>query len=106
MTLTVPETYFCHLDHTGRRRDIDQRPELTCGSVEFVATPVRIYICDVMCATFTPFSAILLAGAAGTFGHLRAGRFIRCRAIGCSYICCPRLQRRTTSRRFLDDMPF
>lgn len=34
----VPESYFCHLDHTGRRRDIEQRPELTSGSVEFVAT--------------------------------------------------------------------
>lgn len=33
----VPGDYFAHLDATGRRIDIDQRPELTKGSVEFVA---------------------------------------------------------------------
>eukprot|EP00042_Codosiga_hollandica_P047345 m.511602 g.511602 ORF g.511602 m.511602 type:complete len:1116 (-) comp57429_c0_seq1:250-3597(-) len=33
----VPESYFCHLDHTGRRRDIDQRPELTHGTIEYAA---------------------------------------------------------------------
>lgn len=34
---SVPGDYFAHLDATGRRIDIDQRPELTKGSVEFVA---------------------------------------------------------------------
>ncbi|XP_078576738.1 protein transport protein Sec24C-like isoform X4 [Branchiostoma floridae x Branchiostoma japonicum] len=34
----VPDTYFAHLDHTGRRIDVYQRPELACGSYEFVAT--------------------------------------------------------------------
>ncbi|GMH28103.1 hypothetical protein Nepgr_029946 [Nepenthes gracilis] len=33
----VPGDYFAHLDATGRRIDLDQRPELTKGSVEFVA---------------------------------------------------------------------
>ncbi|KAJ4725231.1 Protein transport protein Sec24-like [Melia azedarach] len=33
----VPGDYFSHLDATGRRIDIDQRPELIKGSVEFVA---------------------------------------------------------------------
>ncbi|GMN44650.1 hypothetical protein TIFTF001_013847 [Ficus carica] len=33
----VPGEYFAHLDATGRRIDLDQRPELTQGSVEFVA---------------------------------------------------------------------
>ncbi|KAL5735789.1 hypothetical protein ACOSQ2_030577 [Xanthoceras sorbifolium] len=33
----VPGDYFAHLDATGRRIDIDQRPELIKGSVEFVA---------------------------------------------------------------------
>lgn len=30
--------YFAHLDHTGRRTDIQHRPELYLGSYEFVAT--------------------------------------------------------------------
>ncbi|KAJ8766549.1 hypothetical protein K2173_023796 [Erythroxylum novogranatense] len=33
----VPSEYFAHLDATGRRVDLDERPELTQGSVEFVA---------------------------------------------------------------------
>ncbi|XP_071722992.1 protein transport protein SEC24 A-like [Rutidosis leptorrhynchoides] len=33
----VPGEYFAHLDATGRRIDLDQRPELSKGSVEFVA---------------------------------------------------------------------
>ncbi|KAD3338275.1 hypothetical protein E3N88_33796 [Mikania micrantha] len=33
----VQNDYFAHLDATGRRVDLDQHPELTKGSVEFVA---------------------------------------------------------------------
>ncbi|XP_042514505.1 protein transport protein Sec24-like At3g07100 [Macadamia integrifolia] len=33
----VPGEYFAHLDANGRRIDLDQRPELSGGSVEFVA---------------------------------------------------------------------
>eukprot|EP01135_Chromosphaera_perkinsii_P009393 Nk52_evm69s1737 gene=Nk52_evmTU69s1737 len=33
-----PQEYFCNLDHTGRRHDIEQRPELLHGSVDFKAT--------------------------------------------------------------------
>ncbi|KAL1211925.1 Protein transport protein SEC24 A [Cardamine amara subsp. amara] len=33
----VPGEYFSHLDATGRRMDMDQRPELTKGSVEIIA---------------------------------------------------------------------
>ncbi|KAJ6900468.1 protein transport protein Sec24-like [Populus alba x Populus x berolinensis] len=33
----VPGNYFAQLDATGKRIDLDQRPELTKGSVEFVA---------------------------------------------------------------------
>lgn len=34
----VPVQYFQHLDHMGRRLDIYERPELSLGSYEFVAT--------------------------------------------------------------------
>jgi len=33
----VPSAYFCHLDSQNRRRDIEQRPELGHGVVEWVA---------------------------------------------------------------------
>lgn len=34
----VPQDYFCHLDHQGRRVDMFERPELCFGSYEFIAT--------------------------------------------------------------------
>uniref|UniRef100_A0A673GGL5 Protein transport protein Sec24D-like n=1 Tax=Sinocyclocheilus rhinocerous TaxID=307959 RepID=A0A673GGL5_9TELE len=34
----VPVQYFQHLDHTGRRMDLYERPELSLGSYEFIAT--------------------------------------------------------------------
>jgi protein transport protein SEC24 len=34
----VPQEYFNHLDHMGRRVDTYERAELCCGSYEFVAT--------------------------------------------------------------------
>jgi len=34
----VPAEYFAHLDHTGRRIDCYDRPELCLGAYEFVAT--------------------------------------------------------------------
>ncbi|XP_059211053.1 protein transport protein Sec24D isoform X2 [Centropristis striata] len=34
----VPVFYFQHLDHMGRRQDFYERPELSLGSYEFVAT--------------------------------------------------------------------
>jgi protein transport protein SEC24 len=53
----VPVEYFCPLDENGRRRDADERPELSHGSVEFVAPteymvrppmpPVYFFIIDV-----------------------------------------------------------
>lgn len=33
----VPSDYFAPVDATGRRVDLDQRPELIKGSVEFIA---------------------------------------------------------------------
>lgn len=34
----VPPHYFQHLDHTGKRMDCYDRPELSLGSYEFLAT--------------------------------------------------------------------
>lgn len=34
----VPPEYFAHLDHTGRRVDCYDRPELCLGAYEFIAT--------------------------------------------------------------------
>lgn len=34
----VPPEYFCNLDHTGRRADTADRPELSRGSYEFLTT--------------------------------------------------------------------
>ncbi|KAM6897921.1 protein transport protein Sec24C isoform 1-T1 [Xenentodon cancila] len=34
----VPQHYFQHLDHTGKRTDCYDRPELSLGSYEFLAT--------------------------------------------------------------------
>ncbi|XP_004346230.1 protein transporter Sec24-like CEF [Capsaspora owczarzaki ATCC 30864] len=53
----VPAAYFCNLDHTGRRLDVNARPELRFGSVEFAATkdyynrpplpPAYVFVIDV-----------------------------------------------------------
>ncbi|KAH9277726.1 Protein transport protein Sec24C [Echinococcus granulosus] len=60
---TVAQEYFAHLDHTGRRIDAFQRPELCLGSYEVVATaeycrdntlplpPVYIFLLDVSAAS-------------------------------------------------------
>nr|XP_031826697.1 protein transport protein Sec24C [Nomia melanderi]XP_031826698.1 protein transport protein Sec24C [Nomia melanderi]XP_031826700.1 protein transport protein Sec24C [Nomia melanderi]XP_031826701.1 protein transport protein Sec24C [Nomia melanderi] len=37
-TTEVPAEYFQHLDHTGQRMDRYDRPELTLGTYEFIAT--------------------------------------------------------------------
>lgn len=38
LSTTVPPEYFAHLDHTGRRVDCYDRPELCLGAYEFIAT--------------------------------------------------------------------
>lgn len=45
MFFTVPPEYFAHLDHTGRRVDTDQRPELCLGAYEFIATTDYCKVC-------------------------------------------------------------
>ncbi|MCO5591444.1 hypothetical protein L7F22_045427 [Adiantum nelumboides] len=53
----VPSEYYCPLDQTGRRTDANERPELSQGSVEFIAPaeymvrppmpPVYFFLIDV-----------------------------------------------------------
>jgi len=53
----IPQAYFSSLDHQGRRLDLDQRPELTHGSIEIIAPvdymvrqpmpPVYFFLIDV-----------------------------------------------------------
>lgn len=38
MVNDVPDDYYCQLDHTGRRTDANERPELLFGAVDFVAS--------------------------------------------------------------------
>lgn len=38
-TTQTPPDYVAHVGPDGRRRDADERPELSRGSVEFVAPP-------------------------------------------------------------------
>lgn len=51
----MPPHYFQHLDHTGKRVDYYERPELSLGSYEFLATvdyckvgpgPAEVRVCE------------------------------------------------------------
>jgi len=56
----VPSEYYCPLDNSGKRLDANERPELTCGSVDFVAPseymvrppmpPTYLFVIDVSSA--------------------------------------------------------
>lgn len=50
----VPPHYFQHLDHTGKRVDFYDRPELSLGSYEFLATVDYCKVCvvQVVCVYF------------------------------------------------------
>ena len=43
--VTVPPEYFAHLDHTGRRTDAYERPELCSGAYDMVATEDYCRVC-------------------------------------------------------------
>jgi hypothetical protein len=43
--ILVANEYFNHLDHTGRRVDCYQRPELCLGSYEILATKQYCKVC-------------------------------------------------------------
>lgn len=68
-----PSDYFSPLDENGKRRDASERPELRCGSVEFVAPaeymvrppmpPVYLFLLETTPAAVN--SGVLAAGVAG-----------------------------------------
>ncbi|VDN17031.1 unnamed protein product [Gongylonema pulchrum] len=49
----VNDAYFAHLDHTGRRTDIQHRPEQFLGSYEFVATKPYCKVCFIAVAVLS-----------------------------------------------------
>ncbi len=84
MVNDVPASYFCHLDDKGYRRDRDQRPELSCGSVEFVApseymvrppvAPVYCFCLDVSAqAVSSGMLATAIATIKGCLDNLQGG---------------------------------
>lgn len=70
MVNETPVDYFCALDASGRRIDLDQRPELATGSVEYIAPaeymvrapmpPTYVFLIDV---SFHAASSGMLAAA-------------------------------------------
>lgn len=67
----VQGSYFCNLDHTGRRNDIESRPELRSGTVEYKATaqyharpPVPISYLFVIDVSYASVKSGLVASAA------------------------------------------
>eukprot|EP01084_Bolivina_argentea_P102295 183266_1 len=84
MVNDVPASYFCHLDDKGYRRDRDQRPELSCGSVEFLApseymvrppvAPVYCFCLDVSAqAVSSGMLATAIATIKGCLDNLQGG---------------------------------
>ena len=50
LVFIVPSEYFNHLDHSGRRMDWFQRPELCLGSYEILATKQYCKVCHSLLA--------------------------------------------------------
>uniref|UniRef100_A0A3Q2T4H5 SEC24 homolog C, COPII coat complex component n=1 Tax=Fundulus heteroclitus TaxID=8078 RepID=A0A3Q2T4H5_FUNHE len=70
----VPPHYFQHLDHTGKRVDCYDRPELSMGSYEFLATVdyCKVWSCDKNNLTFFNGLTDLHPGRFAPL-HLRGG---------------------------------
>ena len=49
MLTEVPLEYYCAVDGNGVRHDIDQRPELSRGSVEYIAPQEYMVRCGICC---------------------------------------------------------
>lgn len=54
MLTEVPLEYYCAVDGNGVRHDIDQRPELSQGSVEYIAPQEYMVRCDFCCLGYAP----------------------------------------------------
>ncbi|GFH07061.1 COP-II coat subunit [Haematococcus lacustris] len=75
----IPGGYFSHLDHEGRRCDVEQRPELAGGTVEYIAPaeymvrppmpPVYFFAIDV---SYAAVSSGLLHSVSATVKDLSA----------------------------------
>ncbi|CAG8568852.1 15714_t:CDS:10 [Acaulospora morrowiae] len=66
----VPPEYFCNLDMSGRRTDIEQRPELKYGTVEFTAPQ------EYWARTPTPLSCIFAIDV--SLNAVKSGMLVKC----------------------------
>ena len=55
MLTEVPLEYYCAVDGNGVRHDIDQRPELSQGSVEYIAPQEYMVRSDLRCLGYAPW---------------------------------------------------
>lgn len=64
MSNDVPREYVCNLDPQGKRRDVDQRPELRYGCVEFVGSTPEY--CANRTLPLAPLSLVFVVDASQT----------------------------------------
>lgn len=66
----TPRDYLCNLGPDGRRRDVDERPELCRGTVEFVATKeYMVCHCYLSATSISFYNFILVHFITGNDGY-------------------------------------